>query len=375
MSISVIGCSASTAPSLSQSPAYYNFLQPSFSDYLDASKRWLTRHRRYITDDHDKELAMNMPFEVSASQAKKGILLVHGLGDSPYSFSDIAPILAADGFDVQVLLLPGHGSDPKHMELPHYRDWQRIVDHYANLLKQQYDEVWLGGFSTGGNLVTTHALEQGNVDGLLLFSPGFQSDAPVLEKLIPLVSWFWDGFDREEVNLARYSSLTLNGAEQYAESAQAVRDALASNTVSIPTLMVLSADDSVVDVKRVMSLYTSRFTHPSNQLIWYGTSPEGELPESFHGYNMRLPAEHIATASHMSSLFSPSNPYYGKDGEFRFCHNGSDDEQMAQCIAGEPVWYSAWGIKEEGKIFARLTWNPYFKQMSDSMMRVIHGEE
>ncbi|BBI59892.1 hypothetical protein HSBAA_11980 [Vreelandella sulfidaeris] len=56
----------------------------------------------------------------------------------------------------------------------------KIIAHHAKLLAAEVDELWLGGFSTGGNLVTSHAFSDDNVDGLLLFSPGFYPDTRYL---------------------------------------------------------------------------------------------------------------------------------------------------------------------------------------------------
>ena len=251
------GCASTahqTAQPLHQSQSYYNYLQPTFSQYLAVTRQWLTENRSYISADHDKEIAMNMPIELSPkTPATKAILMVHGLGDSPYSFSDLAPTLAEQGFHVQTLLLPGHGSKPKDMMLPTYTDWQTIVDHYANLLKQDYQEVWLGGFSTGANLVTIHTIETGGVEGLLLFSPGFVSRAPILEKFAPLASLFYDGYTAEEKNIARYTSAPLNGAIAYSESASRLRDLLKRN-VSVKTLIAVSEADSIVDPEAIHKL-------------------------------------------------------------------------------------------------------------------------
>ena len=68
---------------------------------------------------------MNMPFMLSPeSAADTAVLLVHGLADSPYTYSDIASDLREQGVTVQVLLLPGHGSKPEDLLLPKYQDWQ-----------------------------------------------------------------------------------------------------------------------------------------------------------------------------------------------------------------------------------------------------------
>ncbi len=268
------GCTSNLSRSLplNLSGDYYNYIQPSFDLYLEETENWLRHNRDFITSNHSKELAMNMPFELTPDQpTNKAVLFVHGLGDSPYSFSDLANTMAEQGFYVQTLLLPGHGSKPQDMMLPSYQDWQITVDHYANQLKQEYDEVWLGGFSTGANLVTIHALDQGDIDGLLLFSPGFQTQTPYLEKLTPpLVAAFWDGYQAAENNLARYNSAPLNGAIAYSDSATALRDKLTLHTLTIPTLIAVSEADSIIDPDVVRNLFETRFKHASNQLIWYG---------------------------------------------------------------------------------------------------------
>ena len=365
----LVGCASGTSNALNQSPDYYDYLQPSFGQYLSVTEEWLVENRGYISDEIENEIAMNMPFELfSEHTTNKAVLLVHGLGDSPYSFSDIAPSLQQQGFHVQVLLLPGHGSKPSDLMLPSYNDWQTIVDHYADLLKQDYDEVWLGGFSTGGNLVTIHAIEKGNVDGLLLFSPGFQSQAPYLEKLAPLASLFFDGYSTEEDNLARYNSAPLNGAIAYTDSAVELRKLLKNHKVEVPTLIVLSEADSIIDPKAVNDYYQQRFTNPNNQLLWYGESKLEQ--DSVTVSSMKLDTLKISTASHMSPLFAPTNPYYGQDAAYTMCMNSMDDDATAFCEKGGDVWWSAWGYEEEGKVHARLTWNPYYQDLEQTMRDV-----
>ncbi|WP_375753873.1 alpha/beta hydrolase [Vibrio sp. HN007] len=364
------GCSNSShRNALNDSQDYYNYIQPSFADYLKETRAWLTANRGYVTSDHEKEISMNMPFELMPEMpTDKAVLLVHGLGDSPYSYSDLAVTLKEQGFYVQTLLLPGHGSKPEDLMLPRYQDWQEIVDHYTNLLKQKYDQVWLGGFSTGGNLVTIHAIEQGGVDGLILVSPGLQSKAPILEKFAPLAALFFDGYTEEETNLARYNSAPLNGAIAYSDSASRVRSLLKTKTVTIPTLVVISEADSIIDPVAVRDLYSERFDNPNNRLIWYGESEQDS--SSIEVLTMHLYNHKISTGSHMSPIFAPSNAYYGENGEKRMCMNSFSDEATMRCNNGEEVWFSAWGYEEEGKIHARLTWNPYYAELEQSIRRI-----
>ena len=50
--------------------------------------------------------------------------------------------------------------------------------------------------------------------------------------------------------------------------------------------------------------------------------------------------------------------------------NGQDKTYNSQ---NDELWYSAWGLHEEGKYFARLTWNPYFKKNMRNMTEVINS--
>ena len=352
---------------LYEAPAYYNYLQADFEAYVDISRSWLSRHREFISDNQTLELDMNAPFILKAAQpSSKAILLIHGLGDSPYYFSDLGRSLQQQGFDVFVLLLPGHGSKPSDLLLPRYQDWQQIVDVYSNQLKARYPEFWLGGFSTGANLATIHTLEQGGISGLLLFSPGFQSHIPFLEKLSPLVAsiWDWAWITRED-NLARYSSAPINATIAYSDSASTVRARLKQQQLDIPTYIVMSEADSVIDPQATIELFKERFTHPANRMTLYGEMPVEQ--EKILVKSMRLPEYQISTGSHMSPLFAPDNPYYGRKGQKRMCRNGLNSTEKQRCEQGDAVWFSAWGYSEEDKIHARLTWNPYYQEMLEQI--------
>ncbi|OCH16660.1 phospholipase [Aliivibrio sp. 1S165] len=369
----ILGCSAfSNNPKpLHLSEQYYNYLQPSFDQYLVETKAWLSEHRAFISDDHEKELTMNMPFERGDKNSKKAILLVHGLGDSPYSFSDLATTFSEQGFYVQVLLLPGHGSKPEDMHLTTYQDWQNIVDHYANLLKKDYQEVWLSGFSTGANLTAIHTLNNEGIDGLVFVSPGFESLNPTLEKLSSVVSVFWDGISKKENNFARYSSISMHGMAQYSDSAVAFRKIITNKKITVPTLIVISEADSIINSQATTEFFADKFVNPNNHLIWYGDKQNLLIKKRTQAYPMKLDALHISTASHMSPLFSPSNNYYGKKAEKLICTNSLDEEQTQSCKQGENVWFSAWGYQEEGKAYARLTWNPYFDNLEYEINKLV----
>ncbi|WP_199911664.1 hypothetical protein [Dongshaea marina] len=72
--------------------------QPTFAQYVRETRAWLLNNRAFISQDINKELNANSPREYKPVHPNGGaVLLVHGLGDSPYSFIDIAQHLAQQG--------------------------------------------------------------------------------------------------------------------------------------------------------------------------------------------------------------------------------------------------------------------------------------
>lgn len=69
----------------------------------------------------------------------KGILLVHGLGDSPWSFHDLGAELAQQGFLARSILLPGHGTTPADMLDVKAEDWLAVVHQQAQALQSDVD--------------------------------------------------------------------------------------------------------------------------------------------------------------------------------------------------------------------------------------------
>ncbi|CAM3032785.1 alpha/beta hydrolase [Vibrio rarus] len=356
------GCVSSVeGPQYQASEQLPPYLQSNFQSYIQDSRQWLLQHRVFLTGDKSTELAAVAPYELIPKQPNgQGILLVHGLGDSPFSYSDIAADLVSQGYRVRVILLPGHGTRAADLSLVQLKDWQEVVQHHYQLLNNKVDGVWLGGYSTGANLVTSLAYEHPSIKGLLLFSPAFKPKNP-LAALSPMASYFvnWESKKKED-NYTRYNSLHMNGAATYYKSAQAVQHDLASHHYDKPTFVMLSEADETIDAAFARDTFSQTFTNPNNQLLWFG---ESRYPDPrIHTFSMNLPQQHIHSASHVSLIFSPDNPVYKRDGKIRMCFNEQPKGQDCATAAADKVWFSAYGDGDEKHIRARMTWNPYFEQ-------------
>jgi esterase/lipase len=334
-----------------------------------------------------QESTMNMPFECGTQYGEIGVLLVHGLGDSPYFFRDVANAMCNEGMHVRTILLPGHGSKPGDMLNVSYEQWQQETNHHIRLFSEEVDNLYIGGFSTGANLTTIASFsmaEELNIKGLIHFSPAFKSRffvsrlAPYIDSLFP-----WPNVEEED-NPSRYNSTAMPGFAAYQESVNVLQDLFSQSekrkrTLNLPVLMVVAEKDSVVDTTKIAEQFRDNFTHPRKCLLWQGEK-KPEVPDNqLIMQTMNLPEQRISAASHMSTLFSEQNALYGIESEFRICDNGQGSDAEARCKAGEEVWYGPWGFEsdiesnkligdKEERVYARLTYNPYFERTVDQLL-------
>ena len=362
VSTTLIGCSTQPQdPAFQAAKALPKYDQASFSVYVTDTKQWLEENRLFMTQDKESELLDVLPREYKPQHPNgQGVLLVHGLGDTPYSFINVAEHLADKGYLVRTVLLSGHASKVGDLQLPSLEDWQGIVDHHTKLLKADVDSIWVGGYSTGANLVTDLAIQDESINGVLLFSPAFQPNSSSV-KYAGLASYFMTWADQDpEDNPLRYNSLPMSAAAVYYETSVEVREKLEDTLYDKPVFMLLSEGDKVIDTEFAIDVFSQQFNNPNSRLIWQGEEPISEPRATT--FTMTLPEHRISNGSHMGLLFSPKNPNYGVQGTSRICSNGQTEEQELACMNGDSVWFSAWGYKETNKNHARLTYNPYFTE-------------
>ncbi|MFM2587215.1 alpha/beta hydrolase [Vibrio sp. TBV020] len=367
----LVGCTTQPQdPAFEKAEQLPNYSQESFAQYTNETKDWLTQNRLFITNDKETELELVAPKEYRPTRPNgQGVLLVHGLGDSPYSFTDIATHLSEQGYLVRTVLLPGHASKVGDLQLPTLEDWQGVVHHHIELLKQDTDSVWLGGYSTGANLVTSEALNDDSINGLLLFSPALQPNSSAVQ-YAELASHFvtWADQDPED-NPLRYNSLPMSAAAVYYQTSAVVQDQLEQAEYSKPVFMLMSEGDQVINTEFAIDAFSNKMPNPNNHIVWQGEHDLSE-PRSTR-FTMKLPEQRISNGSHMGLLFSPTNPNYGINGSNLICNNGQTESDGNKCASGEDVWYSSYGYIELGKTHARLTYNPYFQQSMEIMDKVM----
>ncbi|NIR53098.1 alpha/beta fold hydrolase [candidate division KSB1 bacterium] len=228
-----------------------------FSEYLAAESQFLdtiqdhvsidetSSYNRYARNNKSSPYVdgenLNASFEFlpDGEEVKGGILLVHGLTDSPYHLRAIGRVFSDSGFYVIGLRLPGHGSVPGGLLEVTWRDWYSAVKFGARMVLKKIEnrsdrKFYVGGFSTGGALTLRYFLETSSEklrvssvenhrvpDKLLLISPAIGVDpfADVLDlhQIISWMPWFkkfkWLDL-KPEYDPFKYNSFAKNAGDQ-----------------------------------------------------------------------------------------------------------------------------------------------------------------
>lgn len=139
----------------------YNTAVEEFQNYINSKKT-------NIKNDE------NLPFIMSHGKKTENVaLLIHGLTDSPWYMKKIAESLLISGYNVIGILLSGHGTKPQDLKTVKYTDWQKDADAGIKIAVRLGNSITLGGFSTGGAVVSdiVRRYPELKIKNLLLFSP------------------------------------------------------------------------------------------------------------------------------------------------------------------------------------------------------------
>lgn len=347
---------------------YAGFPEPQsdFNAHIEEVENYLSKTQ--MRQRNEADIQYNLPFELSAAEDvpyRGKFMLFHGLNDSPYVWSDMAPELTARGFDVRAILLPGHGNSPEAQLDMSYTRWIKAArDHLQYWVVDENTPVYLGGFSLGGVIATAMAVERGDVDGMLLFSPAYKSSMNHLLRWSSIYSvfkpWIFGGMIIED-NPTKYNSIPVNGGTQYYKTTKYLKRIWGSTRLSMPVLMVASTDDSVVDVEHMTGVFKRRFTSEDRQLLIYSNDENSRTEDFIMTRPSAYPERRVLNQSHQSVLMSQSNPLFGKNGSVLVC-NGNDWATFSGCLYSEEQhWFGAQHTPSpDGLPVARATYNPDF---------------
>lgn len=304
--------------------ACFDFKGTDFAEYIDFIRTKIRRARLDLHTDYPETIIeTNAPFvwlpQKENTGKKRGVLLVHGLFDSPFSLRDLGHVFYQQHFLVQAVLLPGHGTVPGDLLHIHHQSWQEAVAFGVETLQQQVDEVYLCGFSTGGLLCIDYHLRHPEIalKGIVALAPAFKINsllAPLLPALAHISPWL---HKRAEDNYTKYRSMSMNAcAETYRLGRDVRKKIHLQNGLKTRLLSAFSADDFVVSAKTGQDLF-SRYASPDSVCLIFNSHAKPEKDNRIRYLENIFPDHPPYILKHNGLPFSPENIHYGLHADYR----------------------------------------------------------
>jgi len=351
----------------------------------------------------EKIIDGNAPFELKPQTGyapgknktyRRGVLLTHGLSDSPYFMRHLGAFFQEKGFRVMAVLLPGHGTQPGDLLDVNWQDWAGTVAYGVDRLAEEAEEIYLAGYSAGGALSLYQSLRDKRVRGLFLFSPALRiTTRASLAKFHKLYSWLIPSGKWLELkpdhDIFKYESFPKNAAAQMYALTKELNKLLQHHEVNIPVFAVASTDDMTVDTSATIE-FIAHTRHPSCRLVLYATdttkippclqagdrvADEFRASSRLELVNSIFPEQRILSSAHTAIVLPADDAHYGKAGDYSNCvHYYPDDiEKYAACNNNPEADFQGelTGKNLKAGIIRRLMYNPNFSALKVSMDRFI----
>jgi alpha-beta hydrolase superfamily lysophospholipase len=186
-------------------------------------------HRGSLSDPQRWPTNWNRSFVLEAESPRVGILLIHGMSDSPYSLKTLGESFNKVGATVVGIRLPGHGTIPSGLVHARWQDMEAAVRLAMQYLKSRVGEqpIYIVGYSNGGALAMSYVLNTlddsklTKVDGVIMLSPAIGvSGIAVFAKwqarlgyLLGLDKLNWNSII-PEYDPYKYGSFAVNAGDQ-----------------------------------------------------------------------------------------------------------------------------------------------------------------
>jgi len=255
-------------------------------------------HRGSLSDPNRWSPNWNRTFQLSAETPRAGVLLLHGMSESPYSLRSLGESLHAAGASVIGLRLPGHGTAPSGLIRLRWRDMVAAVrlalQHLSKKVGKQ--PLYLVGYSIGGALAVHYALSALedttllSVSGLLLISPAIG-----VTQLAALAVWqsrlgYLLGFHKlawhsilPEYDPFKYGSFAVNAGDQVYRLTAEIQSRLEKLGAAgklkrfPPVLAFQSAVDASVSTPALVEGLFHRLPEGKHELVLFDVNRMTEL--------------------------------------------------------------------------------------------------
>lgn len=231
----------------------------------------------------------NRSFILKPDQPRGGVLLLHGLSDSPYSLRALAEKLYQQGYYVLGLRMPGHGTAPSGLKHASWQDMAAAVklamDHVNRQIGTQ-QALYILGYSMGAAQAVNYSLDAlqdkslRRADAMVLISPAigvsgvaalavWQARLSILPGLHKLA---WNSIG-PEYDPYKYNSFAVNAGDQMYRLTREINNKFsilnaAAGTGQFPkTLALMSLVDATVSTHAIVTHLFDKLNNAGNELV------------------------------------------------------------------------------------------------------------
>ena len=352
-------------------------LAASFEEYAASVRKEVSNSRiPFVVENALDEVALSSPAEFrpgSNCKETRGIaVLVHGLSDNAFSMRDVAQTLADDCYIARTALLSGHGTKPGDLLNARLSDWVDTVQFLLRQAATEHDHVIVVGFSLGALLTLTEAVKpNAPIDAVITISPAFYLTTSPYAELARWILPFKRWLDTEKPDdTYRYEAIPTIAVVETVKAKRRFHDILnLAGSVSLPWLLIQSADDLVIETSKNQQLFLKHAKHDTSRLITFrsdfdtdshaGSSDDKRLVD----LDARSNRQRVNGLTHVAVHQSPDNTHYGYQGDYRNCGVGGPRPRSAVsvCQQAETLWLGPWNgsAPDEGP-YGISTYNPNY---------------
>jgi alpha-beta hydrolase superfamily lysophospholipase len=255
-------------------------------------------HAGSLSDPERWPQNWNRSFEMPADQARAGVLLLHGMSDSPYSLRNLGERLHHEGAHVVGLRIPGHGTAPSGLTRVSWQDMAAAVRiavaHVAEKTKGK--PLHIIGYSNGGALAVDYALVSANdpslpqITSLVLLSPeiGVSKAAALavwqarLGLLLGLDKLAWNSL-LPEYDPYKYGSFAVNAGDVAYRLTKHIQQQItildeSGNLEKIPPILAFSSIvDATVSAPALIEGLFNRIPEGGHELVLFNINTMADL--------------------------------------------------------------------------------------------------
>jgi len=244
---------------------------------------------------------LNRTSQKQPSVIAGGVLLLHGMTDSPYTLRHLEELFYTNGFYVLNLRLPGHGTIPAELDRMQWQDWLAAVKLGAKHVSEQLEAgqpFFVLGYSNGGSLALKYSMdsikdrESRIPDRVILLSPMLGVDS--LARISRIFYWLGrlEFFRKSrwldiypEYDPHKYNSFPMNAGLQSYKLTTIVKKQIQRMGMNgelkqmPPVLTFQSLVDKTVLTSDVLDSLYEKLPENGSELVLFDINHVGELEE------------------------------------------------------------------------------------------------